>query len=251
MHQLEALASPGVHEKVLELVEGMSVHNVLDAPCGYGALTEKLLASGKSVTAGDIDLDKFMLSPETRNLKLVHLDLTSNGLPVEKNGFDLAICVEGIEHLENQWNLIRNLFSSLKPGGYLILTTPNILNFRSRMRYLIEGRYEFFKRPLVKGESIPHDLNTYHIAPVSYFELQFILESCGFSIRELHPNKYSSRHFVSRLVRPVIKLLYRYKNHRDMKRNRGEFRKLYETIMSDEIFYGETLILVAQRPNNS
>ncbi len=119
MPQLEALASSGVHEKELELVKGMAVQNVLDAPCGYGALTEKLLASGKYVTAGDIDLDKFMLSPETRNSKLVHLDLTSDGLPVEKNGFDLAICIVGIEHLENQWNLIRNLFSSLRPGGFL------------------------------------------------------------------------------------------------------------------------------------
>lgn len=241
------LASEGVHDKVLEIALRLPGSMVFDAPAGHGALTKKLLQAGKSVTAGDIDTDKFMLDSKSDNLELLKLDLTDPAFSVEEAKFDTAICVEGVEHLENQWILTRNLCRILKPGGFLILTTPNILNFRSRVRYFLEGRYEFFKRPLVCGVSNAHDLDTYHIAPVSYFELQFILEKAGFSIRELHANKYTSRNAVSMLLRPIFRMIYEYKDSRDKRRNRGDYAKLYKTIMSDEIYYGETLIIVAEK----
>jgi len=244
---IEALASPGVHDKVFEIARTLPGDKVFDAPAGFGALTEKLLAEGKNVTAGDIDIAKFKLDRGQKNLKLLCLDLTDPAMPLDDNQFDIAICVEGVEHLENQWALARNLHRVLKPGGFLILTTPNILNFRSRVRFFLEGRYEFFKRPLVRGKSPAHDLDTYHIAPVSYFELQFILESSGFSIKELHANKYSSRNIASTLLRPFFRLIYAYKNSRDTRRARGDYQELYETILSDEIYYGETLIMVAEK----
>jgi SAM-dependent methyltransferase len=245
--EIEALASPGVHEKVFEIATQLPGDKIFDAPVGYGALTEKLLAVGKIVTAGDIDIDKFKLDRNRQNLKLLRLDLTDPELQLEDSQFDTAICVEGVEHLENQWVLARNLYRLLKPGGFLIITTPNIVNFKSRVRFFLEGRYEFFKRPLVQGKSPEHDLDTYHIAPVSYFELQFILESSGFSIRKLYANKYSSRNIVSMLLRPFFRLIYCYKNSRDDKRGRGNYSELYKTIMSDELYYGETLIIVAEK----
>ena len=70
---------------------------------------------------------------------------------------------------------MKNLNRVLKPGGFLILTTPNILNFASRVRFFWEGRYEHFKRPMVQGKSWTHDLENYHISPGSFFELQFML----------------------------------------------------------------------------
>ena len=185
---IEELASGGVHDKVFEIARKLPGTRIFDAPTGYGALTDRLLSAGKIVTAGDIDVEQFKLNPDRKNLTLLRIDLTDPKPAVEDEGYDIAICVEGVEHLENQWILARNLCRLLKPSGYLILTTPNIVNFRSRLRYFLEGRYEFFKRPLVQGKSIVHDLNVYHIAPVSYFELQFILESSGFAIKELYAN---------------------------------------------------------------
>lgn len=249
--QIEALASPGVHEKVFEIVRRLPGNKVFDAPAGQGAMTEKLLSLGKMVTAGDINIDQFKLDRYQNNLTLRRLDLTDPQLSVGNNDFDIAICVEGVEHLENQWALARNLYRLLKPGGFLILSTPNIINFRSRFRFFWEARYEFFKRPLVHNKSISHDLNVYHIAPVTYFELQFILERAGFSIKELHANIYSSKNIISILLKPCFRLSYAYKNYRDNKRKRGEHRELYRTIMSDELYYGETLILLAQKGKGS
>jgi 2-polyprenyl-3-methyl-5-hydroxy-6-metoxy-1,4-benzoquinol methylase len=39
--------------------------------------------------------------------------------------FDVALCLENIEHIIDDRKLMRDISSSLKPGGYLLLTTPN------------------------------------------------------------------------------------------------------------------------------
>jgi SAM-dependent methyltransferase len=244
---IEPLASSGLHEKVLELALKLPGTTCLDVPTGYGALAEKLLAAGKMVTAGDINIEKFLGTRSHSAMNLVRLDLNEAVLPLPDNHFDLAISIEGIEHLQSQWNLVRNLFRVLKPGGTLIITTPNILNIRSRFRYLMEGRYEHFKRPLVKGKSWVNDLENYHIAPVSFFELQFMLESCGFSIQAVLTNSYTSKNIVTALLKPLFNLFYANKNHRDKKRKRGDHGTLYHTVMSDEVYYGECLIIVAKK----
>ncbi|TRX01785.1 class I SAM-dependent methyltransferase [Candidatus Methylobacter oryzae] len=41
--------------------------------------------------------------------------------------FDVAICFENIEHIINDRKLIIDIANCLKPGGRLLLTTPNIL----------------------------------------------------------------------------------------------------------------------------
>lgn len=44
----------------------------------------------------------------------------------EFNGkFDVAICFENIEHIMDDRKLMKDIFRCLKPGGFLLLTTPN------------------------------------------------------------------------------------------------------------------------------
>lgn len=246
-HSIKPIATEGMHEKALELALKLPGSIFLDAPTGHGALTQKLLDAGKQVTAVDIDIDKFMADRSHSHLKLMRLDLNEARFPFQDGQFDVVVSVEGIEHLEGQWSFIRNLCRVLKPGGHMILTTPNILNFRSRLRYFMEGRYEHFRRPLVIGKSWGHDLQNYHISPISFFELQFMLQSCGFSIQEVHTNRYMYKNLLSRLFKPLLELFYWHKHYRDMKRSRGDLRDSYKIAMSDEVFYGECLIIIAKK----
>ncbi len=245
--EIEISAPPGVHNKVLEIALKLPGKTFLDVPTGYGALTERLLTAGKIVTAGDIDVQQFRGINDHSNLTLVPLDLNEASLPLQDHQYDVAVSIEGIEHLQSQWNFVRNLYRVLRPGGYLIITTPNILNFRSRIRYFMEGRYEHFKRPPIKGALEIDDMDSHHISPVSFFDLNFILESCGFLVQEIYTNTYKSRNIFSMLLKPIIKLFYLNKNYRDKKRKRGDRSELYRKVMSNEIFYGEGLILVARK----
>lgn len=241
------IAPAHLHEKVLEIALRLPGKRFLDTPTGYGALAAKLIAAGKEVVAGDIDISKCKVAPST-SFSIHQLDLNDPNLPIESNGFDVAISIEGIEHLQSQWCFVRNVYRALKPGGHFVITTPNILNIRSRLRYLMEGRYEHFKRPLVKGRSWSADLDNYHIAPISYFELQFILESCGFSVLSIDTNTYKARNPLTRSLKPLFRAFYANKNYRDKKRDRGDHGALYDKILSDAVFFGECLIVVAQKP---
>ena len=54
--------------------------------------------------------------------------------------FDIAICCENIEHILDDFKLARDIASCLKPGGRLLLTTPNI-HYRAMSRN-DEGPFE-------------------------------------------------------------------------------------------------------------
>ena len=59
---------------------------------------------------------------------------------VRGSGFAAAkIDVEGVEHLEDQFAFVRECWRVLKPGGRLLLSTPNILGLASRWRYFWTG----------------------------------------------------------------------------------------------------------------
>lgn len=68
-------------------------------------------------------------------------DIEDKPLLVE---YDLIYAFDVIEHLFDYNLALQNIYDSLKEGGYLALSTPNILGLRYRFGFLI-GNYEPFK----------------------------------------------------------------------------------------------------------
>jgi 2-polyprenyl-3-methyl-5-hydroxy-6-metoxy-1,4-benzoquinol methylase len=56
----------------------------------------------------------------------------------------LVTCIETVEDLENYREVVREIYRVLQPGGVAVFSTPNILNLRSRLRYLSSGFYNLF-----------------------------------------------------------------------------------------------------------
>ena len=57
-------------------------------------------------------------------------------LPYDDSSFDYITCIEGLEHIENPQQAIREFSRPLKPGGHLIASIPNILNIEERFKWL-------------------------------------------------------------------------------------------------------------------
>ena len=66
------------------------------------------------------------------------VDLNSP-LPFKSACFDGVNLTEVIEHIENQAQLIREIARVLKPDGVVVISTPNVLNLHSRVRFLFTG----------------------------------------------------------------------------------------------------------------
>jgi ubiquinone/menaquinone biosynthesis C-methylase UbiE len=113
--------SPPQHlvEFVKELAEAESA---LDLGCGDGALTEHLRAA--RLVAADVS----ELALERARKRLSHAELSElepgDALPFQDSSFDLALCAECLEHVQDIQMLVSELRRVLRPGGRLAITTP-------------------------------------------------------------------------------------------------------------------------------
>lgn len=100
---------------------------VLDAGCGTGYGTEILTAAGaESVVGIDISheaIDYARSSFEGALSRFVLGDLRE--LPFGDDTFDLVVCFEVIEHVEEQQRVIGELHRVLRAGGLLAISSPN------------------------------------------------------------------------------------------------------------------------------
>lgn len=221
----------GLHDKIIELLDEESRGSILDAPAGEGRLSYLLQKMGFKVTAGDIDASVFKI-PDMR-FKLLDLN---NTLPFEPATFDYVTCIEGIEHIENSFHLLRELARILKIGGKLILSTPNILSIHSRLRFLLQGHFAFF------GGYFSNENNfyTYHINPAGFPQLQMALYKSGFIIEKIASNRsiYEGKPLLLNLI---IKILSAFTSIVTKQRERDAVLKDY--FISKELLLGEIIVI--------
>lgn len=147
----------------------------LDIGAGEGDLIN-LLHSKHNLTSVACDYTNELL--KLNNIKLDIVDLNTEKLPYSTNHFDIVTCTEVIEHLENPRETIREIYRVLKNQGTIVMTTPNILNLKSRIRYLLFGFYNLFG-PLHFKESKLYSTGG-HITPISLFYIIHALVDAGF-----------------------------------------------------------------------
>jgi ubiquinone/menaquinone biosynthesis C-methylase UbiE len=121
-----AIAYEHLHRYALaaRLAEGK---RVLDLASGEGYGANMLAAAALSVVGVEIDdvaVQHARKKYERENLEFVTGSVTHIPLR-EEHAFDLAVCFEAIEHVEDQEKLISEAKRMLKPGGLLIVSTPN------------------------------------------------------------------------------------------------------------------------------
>lgn len=176
-----AIISQGISTNaILEMVKEIIAENdlkgdVLDFGAGIGNLSRILHSLDCFNTINSVDiLDR----PNNLTEEVIwHKQDLNNEFKSDKK-FDLIVCVEVIEHLENPRATFRNFQKLLKPKGKLLLTTPNQHSLRSKLCYFFGGHFAGFI-----GTSYPA-----HITALLKLDLQRICEEVGFS----HPIFYYS-----------------------------------------------------------
>jgi 2-polyprenyl-3-methyl-5-hydroxy-6-metoxy-1,4-benzoquinol methylase len=161
---IKVLAAYGLHTDILKLLqpylkEGMKV---LDFGCGQGAFSQQLIDAGLTVDGCDIDTDQIKADVH----KKIKIDLNKSEIQGSiPDKYDMVIAVEILEHLNNPWKYLSDCLSVLKERGIIVLSTPNISSFPSRLRFFMRGT-------LIAYETT--DLAHGHITPLSYVQLENI-----------------------------------------------------------------------------
>jgi len=103
---------------------------LLDIGCGSGAITLKAASKGyvtRGLSWSKEDMEKCSRRAKYCSLKNCTFDVfdARNLSDYCYSEFDVIINTENIEHIINDINLFKDIYSKLRNGGYLLLTTPN------------------------------------------------------------------------------------------------------------------------------
>jgi 2-polyprenyl-3-methyl-5-hydroxy-6-metoxy-1,4-benzoquinol methylase len=167
-------ANPMLHEEAFGILtnHAASGARVIDVGSGQGAFAARLRDSGYSVVCVDKNPSDFRAS----DVKFVAVDFDIPG-QIEtftrdhREGYDVAVGMEVIEHVENPWEYCRFLLSLVRPNGIVLLTTPNAESVQSRLDFLFSGIFAHFGRS--------DYVQSGHINPLTFQELHLIAEALG------------------------------------------------------------------------
>ncbi len=105
----------------------------IDVGCGSGYYTNLCRERGNAVFG--IDLTSQVRSARALGLSVCWGD-AERVLPFPDRCFSLALCSEVVEHLLQPERMLKEIHRILKPGGTLILTTPNYGHWVLRVLYV-------------------------------------------------------------------------------------------------------------------
>jgi SAM-dependent methyltransferase len=141
------------HDAIYRLVDraladrGIAGGRLVDVGCGSAGLWRVLAPRFDSYYGLDaVRYQGFPDDAEFRQIDLDNLgDLHRAPWPVAPCEADVVTAVETIEHLENPWAFLRALVGLARPGGWVVVTTPNQLSVLSVATLIVKRRFSAFQ----------------------------------------------------------------------------------------------------------
>ena len=242
------LSTPRIHRAILRAIEKVAPNGLNGDYLDVGSGTGELL----TLVQNRYGLSPFACDYTDQLIRRPHqpvaiADLNFQPLPFEANRFSLATCAETIEHLENYRQTLREMHRVLKPGGIAVITTPNILNLRSRLRYLAFGFASLFGPLKIGGRDVHSPRG--HINPVSWFYLAHALLEAGFVDLKFTVDHHQRRSLLSLVllflpIKIAGALFLRRERHK-FKTINPENEWIVMSMNSQDILLGRTVIVTA------
>lgn len=124
---------------VLAALAHEPARDVLEIGATPGQFTEMLVQAGYQVAAVDLFPEQRAALWQRLGVEVRFCNLDAQPLPYPDASMDAVIFSEVVEHLANSpLPAFREMLRVLRPGGRLILTTPNQLYLKSRLRTLAD-----------------------------------------------------------------------------------------------------------------
>ena len=170
---------------------------ILDIGCGNGFLLYQF--RNRYETLIGLEYSPKRLAQARVNLSglnFIPIDGSAEDMAtVESNSIDRIISADTIEHIPDVYAAAAEMFRVLRPGGELVINTPNIAFLKKRILLLI-GRFPSTSQP---NEGIGGDVlfDGGHFHYFTYRSLRIVLENAGFvPIRRIGYGRFGRIHNV-------------------------------------------------------
>lgn len=108
-------------------------------------------------------------------------------LPFLEGQFDVIILADVLEHLVDPWSTLRRLKFYLKTNGLVIVSLPNVRNWRISMSLFFLGNWEY------QDEGI---MDRTHLRFFTRKGMLNMLRECGFESKKIEPIGQRSKKFL-------------------------------------------------------
>lgn len=119
---------------------------LLDIGCGSGATVAMIRDQHKVEWAGGVEIHLPSAKEAEKTLNrtwtgaIEDADLETE---IAENSLDLVLCLDVLEHLVDPWSVVERLSRFLKPGGTLIVSVPNIRNWKFIKNLLFKADFNY------------------------------------------------------------------------------------------------------------
>ncbi|HDY67932.1 MAG TPA: class I SAM-dependent methyltransferase [Candidatus Scalindua sp.] len=169
----------------LKLLDPQVSDSILDIGCNQGYF-ERYYLIGKAEKVRAIDIDPQAIEyAQMKDGEEYYVCCNSASLPFLDREFDKVLCLDTLEHVDDEKKTISEIKRVLKPNGLLVLSTPNdFLNFMdlSNIRVNFPKVREIYRRLRRKSQSDVSKFQFHRHYSVKQLRQMLI----GFNIEKIH-----------------------------------------------------------------
>jgi 2-polyprenyl-3-methyl-5-hydroxy-6-metoxy-1,4-benzoquinol methylase len=134
-----------IRRDIISLIPSNANQKILEIGAGAGNTLLFIKENKMAAEVMGVELMEFAESNQTHPLidKFQIANVEHENIQAPENYFDVLICADVLEHLVDPWSMVEKLTRYLKKDGLMIVSIPNIREWKTLSRLVFRGSFKY------------------------------------------------------------------------------------------------------------